>query len=280
MKYALVNGERQEPQPKLSGSCPNCDRPMLARCGKIKIWHWAHRGKLMCDPWWENETEWHRAWKNQFPKEWHEVIHRSESGEKHIADVKTEQGLVIEFQHSPISPEERQSRNAFYKKIVWVVDGTRRKTDLTKFLETISETQSIHTTSDLRKIQVSNNVLLKEWAGSGVPVFFDFARTNQQEEKFLWCLLPVNDGSLGYVLRFPRADFIKLINGTMSISGYNFEGLLERFIQIVHEYKAILQQRAIQQQQAMQLQMLRSLRPRGVPQYSPQRRWKKAKRRF
>ena len=40
------------------------------------------------------------SWKNQFPTEWQEIIQRGNTGEKHIADVKTKDGWVIEFQHS------------------------------------------------------------------------------------------------------------------------------------------------------------------------------------
>jgi hypothetical protein len=43
-------------------------------------------------------------------KSWQEIVHRSDSGEKHIADVKTDHGWVIEFQHSYLNPEERRSR--------------------------------------------------------------------------------------------------------------------------------------------------------------------------
>ncbi len=57
MKYAIVNGELQEAQPGLSGTCKSCGHPTIARCGKVKIRHWAHIGKLMCDPWWEKENE-------------------------------------------------------------------------------------------------------------------------------------------------------------------------------------------------------------------------------
>ena len=54
-------------------------------------------------------------WKKCFPEEWQEVVHFAEDGEKHIADVKTPSGLVIEFQHSAIKPEEQLSREGFYK---------------------------------------------------------------------------------------------------------------------------------------------------------------------
>lgn len=69
--------------------------------------HWAHKGKLVCDVWWKNETAQHRAWKNNFPVEWQEIIHFDDStGEKHIADTKTTEVWVLEFQHSPIKLEE------------------------------------------------------------------------------------------------------------------------------------------------------------------------------
>ena len=70
---------------------------MVARCGEVRVRHWAHKGRRLCDPWWENETEWHRAWKDQFPADWQEVVCYAEDGERHIADVKTHAGWVIEL---------------------------------------------------------------------------------------------------------------------------------------------------------------------------------------
>ena len=43
---------------------------------------------------------------------------------KHIADIKTDSGLVIELQHSSMSLEEMQSRENFYKKMIWIIDGS------------------------------------------------------------------------------------------------------------------------------------------------------------
>jgi competence protein CoiA len=125
VKFAVVDGERQEAQPGLSGECPGCGNAMIAKCGPLRVRHWAHQGIRTCDHWWESETEWHRTWKNNFPKGWQEIIRTSEHGEKHIADVKTERGVVLEFQHSFVSREERESREAFYQNMVWVVDGRR-----------------------------------------------------------------------------------------------------------------------------------------------------------
>jgi competence protein CoiA len=88
---------------------------MVAKCGRVKVWHWAHKGRLECDPWYE-ETEWHRSWKDRFPLVWQEQIaYDPDSGEKHIADVSTPNGLIIEFQHSVISPQEIAARETFYK---------------------------------------------------------------------------------------------------------------------------------------------------------------------
>lgn len=57
-----------------------------------------------------------------------------QSGEKHIADVCTKYGLVIEFQHSYICPEESLSRERFYKNMVWVVYVTRLQRDFVRFV--------------------------------------------------------------------------------------------------------------------------------------------------
>ena len=48
-------------------------------------------------------------------QDWQEVVHVADDGEKHIADVKTPSGLVIEFQHSYIAPDEIMAAKAFTK---------------------------------------------------------------------------------------------------------------------------------------------------------------------
>ncbi|MBS1682154.1 MAG: hypothetical protein JST48_10605 [Bacteroidetes bacterium] len=124
MKYSLVNGIKSEAFIQGRGFCPSCEKETEAKCGAKKIHHWAHKSLNHCDNWWENETEWHRNWKSLFPKEWQEVVHFDEiTGEKHIADVKTDAGLVIELQNSPISSAELKSRESFYKNLIWVVNG-------------------------------------------------------------------------------------------------------------------------------------------------------------
>lgn len=143
MKFALVDGIKIEASRGAKGFCPSCESELTAKCGEVKVHHWAHKGSRDCDKWWENETQWHRDWKEQFPTDWQEVIHRAKDGEKHIADVKTGEGWAIEFQHSFLNPEERRARNAFYNKLVWVIDGTRRKTDAIQFEKTLQTSKTI-----------------------------------------------------------------------------------------------------------------------------------------
>lgn len=124
MEIALVNGTRETAKPKLVGACVSCGNSMIPKCGEKILWHWAHATKKHCDPWWENETDWHRSWKACFPLDWHEQVHFDTTGEKHIADVRTPAGLVIEFQNSPMSPDELRSRESFYQNMIWIINGT------------------------------------------------------------------------------------------------------------------------------------------------------------
>jgi competence protein CoiA len=96
---------------------------MIAKCGNRIVHHWAHARLHNCDPWWENETSWHREWKNMFPADYREISHIADNGEVHRADIKTAAGIVVEVQHSAITDEERLSRERFYGNLVWVIDG-------------------------------------------------------------------------------------------------------------------------------------------------------------
>lgn len=121
MRFASVDGQRMSPLPGMTGACPVCDSPVVAKCGTQRVHHWAHRGERHCDDWWEPETWWHRNWKDKFPSQWQEVVRTATSGEKHIADVRTELGQTIEFQHSFLSAKERVAREAFYGNMVWLL---------------------------------------------------------------------------------------------------------------------------------------------------------------
>lgn len=128
MRFAISDGTRVEPAPRARAICPSCGSTMLAKCGSLRLWHWSHISGSHCDPWHEPETQWHRDWKNCFPQAWQEVVARdAHTGERHVADVKTASGFVLEFQNSAIAPEEMRIRELFYGNMAWVVNAATFK---------------------------------------------------------------------------------------------------------------------------------------------------------
>lgn len=213
MKFALVNDEKAEATKGAKGLCPSCGSGLIAKCGESKVNHWSHKGNRNCDPWWENETEWHRSWKGEFPKDWQEIVHFDDSHEKHIADVKTQSGYVLEFQHSFLKPEEHRSRNAFYRKLVWIVDGTRRKTDKLQFQKILEHSASVIREPLIMKVHFPEECrLLKEWHDSNALVFFDFQEANETNQSMLWFLFPKIEAAEAYISPFSRQKFIELHN--------------------------------------------------------------------
>lgn len=219
MKFALLENNKIEATKGAKGICPSCGSELIARCGEVKINHWSHKKVHNCDPWWENETEWHRTWKNKFPIEWQEFIISDElTGEKHIADVRTSHGLVIEFQHSHIDPQERTTREKFYKKMVWVVDGTRLKRDYSRFLK---GGKSIRSTNKpgYYLVDFPKECFPSAWIGSSVIVMFDFLGMETIDipndlRNNLFCLLPKQSNQQSILAIVSREGFIKnSING-------------------------------------------------------------------
>jgi competence protein CoiA len=229
MKFALVNGQREEAQPNLSGECPGCGSPTVAKCGELRVLHWAHKGRQLCDPWWENETEWHRAWKDQFPAQWQEIVHRAGEGERHIADVKTGDGWVIEFQHSCIDPEERRSRDTFYSKLIWVVDGKRRKRDGAQFLNAWN--QGLPVGAAVRRVGNDACSLLREWTDSDAPIFLDFGG-----EMLGWVFGRSTGGS--YVAQYSRARFIETHRDAPAELVQEFDAFVNDVPKLIADYES------------------------------------------
>ena len=215
MRYALAGGQRVEVYPGGRGICLLCNGEVIAKCGTHRVAHWAHRGMRDCDTWAEKETDWHLAWKNNFPVECQEFIqHDAQSGEKHIADVRTPHGLVIEFQHSHLDPQERDARERFHGNMVWVVDGTRLHRDYPRFNKG---------KDDLRPTYLQGYFLLTfpeecfpaMWLDSSVPVIFDFRCADDSQppdasRDALWCLLPGRTEGSAVVVRLSREEFVKV----------------------------------------------------------------------
>ena len=68
-----AKGNRIVAAPGQMAVCPSCNGEVVAKCGKIKVWHWAHLS-ADCDPWSEGMTEWHIGWQNEFPEEFNNYI--------------------------------------------------------------------------------------------------------------------------------------------------------------------------------------------------------------
>lgn len=225
MKFAIADGNKAEAKPGLIGQCPSCGSELIPRCGNIKIHHWAHKSVKICDNWWENETQWHRDWKNHFPVEWQEVVQTAEDGEKHIADVKTSEGWVVEFQHSYLKHEERVSRDRFYgPKLVWVVDGngTRNIKQFQKIIGTkeIANLESSELIAKDNLLEKSN--LIEAWSNLSGHVIFDFGNS---EITNLWILISCSE-YWTYLLPISRKKII----------GYLKENI-EELDSIIEEYR-------------------------------------------
>ncbi|MBB3697737.1 hypothetical protein KMW28_06070 [Flammeovirga yaeyamensis] len=127
MFYALVDNKKVEAFPKGKGICPSCNSEVIAKCGEIKVWHWAHTKEGNCDSWSEPETMWHKNWKLTFGIETNEV--KISKGDKwHIADIKSINNVIIELQNSPIQREIIREREEFYgERMLWIINGEKFK---------------------------------------------------------------------------------------------------------------------------------------------------------
>lgn len=124
MLYALVNGQREEAtETGQRAHCPICNEAVIARCGETNMNHWAHEKDESCDVWYESETEWHKNWKLTFALDRREAIIKKD-GKRHIADILTEKGVVVELQNSPISKAVIRQREQFYgENMLWIING-------------------------------------------------------------------------------------------------------------------------------------------------------------
>ncbi|MCV0370502.1 competence protein CoiA family protein [Filomicrobium sp.] len=262
MRYALVDGQREEARPGLVGICPRCEEPVIAKCGPLRVWHWSHRGKRTCDVWWEPETEWHLGWKNRFPQDWQEIVHHSNDGEKHIADVKTPLGLVMEFQHSFLDIQERNLREAFYRNIVWVVDGKRRKRDRKRFFDALKSSRQIGNAVFL--VSFVEEGLPREWLSCAVPVYFDFGDDNEPGDPFpivspvVWCLLPRRAMARAVIVAINKTHFVSASQRGDPV----FDGN-----KLISAIEADIRRRQSAEYAAFALQQRLKKRPRRYPRF-------------
>lgn len=181
--YAMVEDARQLPFPRGRGHCPACRGQVLAKCGSIKVHHWAHVSGQECDTWSEGIGPWHLSWQNLIRPEFVEVplgMHR--------ADILGDGDTVVELQHSAISPEEIEEREKYYGKMVWLIDATQR------FGGLISGPRFFFSFGRTKHLQACQK-----------PVVLDFQGFLVQVE----ALTPVLDGFAGFGLTRDRAWFVQ-----------------------------------------------------------------------
>jgi len=227
VRFALMDEQRVEATPGQVAACPSCGEVMIAKCGTRVVWHWAHKGQR-CDGWWEPESPWHRGWKDQFPAEWQETVCEGDDGERHVADVLTSHGLVIEFQHSPLPAREQMVREGFYRNMVWVVDGSRDERDVARFRMFKQYFYKTH----LDGILVCSDpgaCFPAPWLGAGAIVVFDFGgdlslQCVKSLKDNVWCLLPGHFGGRVLVAPLPRAEFIRMAHEQSFL--YEVEGIV------------------------------------------------------
>ena len=253
MRYALVENSLAEAQPQSKGSCPGCSQSVTAVCGEKRIWHWRHRAVKDCDRWWEPETEWHRAWKSRFPKEWQEIFMPDPAtSEKHMADVRTGHGLVIEFQHSHIDPEERRTREKFYQNMIWVVDGTRLKRDYPRFQKGMPGFKGL-STAGFFLVQRPEEYFPSAWLESTVPVLFDFQSKDPEHAQdagriYLCCLLPGRAEGHAVIVRIPKEQLVSEVMKRRDL--LDAKGVINAVAQSMYEQR--VRQKAANQHYLMQ----------------------------
>ena len=109
------------------GYCPGCAGEVLAKCGAIVAWHWAHvaNNGADCDSWSEAVGAWHLAWQALAPTSCREVTMRP-----HRADLRSPDGFVIELQASSLSVTDIAAREDFYgREMLWIFDAREALTD-------------------------------------------------------------------------------------------------------------------------------------------------------
>lgn len=129
MQFAIdENGNRigaYNAEPISKYRCPECKGTVIPKVkGDFRIPHFAHWGCECTDNWHYDMSDWHMRMQEYFDEEYREIV--CDNGRStHRADILKD-GVVLEFQHSPISVDEFNDRNNFYislgYKVVWVFD--------------------------------------------------------------------------------------------------------------------------------------------------------------
>ena len=182
MLYATLDGKRIRPVRGARAKCPSCGEVVEAKCGQIKVHHWTHRPGSSCGES-ADMSEWHVNWQLQVVPEATEVVLSPRR-----ADLRGNDGIVIELQHSAISTEEIGAREAHYGHMVWMFDATERF--------------SVWFSGPRAFVHLGNN---KSLLACRKPLFLDFGDAVVEVERLF--TEKTIDGVHGYGLRRDRAGW-------------------------------------------------------------------------
>ena len=224
MFYAIKDNIKIRPNPNIKDAvCPLCNEQVIPKCGEIKIWHWSHKANADCDSFGEPESEWHLNWKNNFNKECQEVIIKKCVSEycydkkynhnhttddhgdctdcifiKHRADIKLDNGLIIELQNSHLSSDKIKEREEFYGNMIWILNG-----------------QTICSSLGLKK-EKGNGIRTfrwkhppKSWWVANKPIIVDWDKENVFIIKKIYQNIPCG----GWGIMKQKKEFIGDLNG-------------------------------------------------------------------
>jgi hypothetical protein len=110
--------------------------------------------------------------------------------------------LTIEFQHSYISEDDRKRREDFWSNMVWVVNGNRTQSAEYYFKDMLSLGSLVHPERQTYEVDIGDCELVRLWAGSTVPVYFDFGANG------FWRMAAEKRGTLAYLTPVDRQEFI------------------------------------------------------------------------
>lgn len=189
------DGRRIMATPGAQAKCPQCKHTVIAKCGELKIWHWAHEKRKECDSWFEPETLWHLQWKAQFPDDVCEVVVQKD-GRIHRADILVN-NTVVELQNSSISTKMIAARESFYNNMLWIfnAEGFEERLDFREKDGRYGEYWTFkwsHARKTITRVKA--------------PLYFDFGPRYKEEFVVYWEDEPCREGSFVESIRDINAN--------------------------------------------------------------------------
>jgi len=235
MLNAIYKGELTHPRRGIIGTCDLCGEDVKPRCGKINVHHWTHKNLSKCESsdWHEPETPWHKYWKYSFGDgKYEQIINKGD--EKHRADVRTTKGVIIELQHSSISPEVIKLREDFYgEKMIWVIDASKYtfvRLEVNTFWYDWSKDYSLKKNEQHFRWDYP----LRSWREVRRPVFLDIG----DEKMYL-----VRKGMMGYnrgiVAVYSKHNFFKHYGADLKYYMTNWELMYEKVAKCLYGPKML-----------------------------------------